>query len=67
MNTNLLHNILNIVSAVIAALSVPEVTALIPPAYAIGILGALSTAKLIVNAARDGVAGMVKPQPPVKQ
>lgn len=67
MNTNLIHNILNIAIAVIAALSLPEVTALIPPYIAIPMVGILSTAKTVINMIRDGLSGMVKPQPPVQQ
>ncbi len=66
MNTNLIHNILNIAIAVIAALSVPEVLALIPAEWSVKILAALGTAKLVINTVRDGFAGLVKEQPPVK-
>jgi hypothetical protein len=66
VNTNLIHNILNIAIAVIAALSVPEVLALIPAEWSVKILAALGTAKLVINTVRDGFAGLVKEQPPVK-
>lgn len=66
MNTNLIHNIINIAIAVIAALSVPEVGNLLPPDWALWSVGALSTAKMIMNVVRDGLTGLVKEQPPVK-
>lgn len=66
MNTNLIHNIINVVIAVIAALSVPEVMAIFPPELSVKIIGALGTAKLIINAVRDGFTGLVKTQPPVQ-
>lgn len=65
MNTNLIHNVINVIIAVIAALSVPEVQQLIPPEYSVMIIGVLSTAKLVINVIRDGLAGLVKKQPPV--
>jgi hypothetical protein len=66
MNTNLIHNILNIAIAVVAAASTPEVIALFPPELAVKIVGALATAKLVINGLRDGIKGMVKEQPPVQ-
>jgi hypothetical protein len=66
INTNLVHNILNVALAVVAVLSLPEVTRLIPPEYAVFISGVVGTAKLIINVIRDGIDGLVKDQPPVK-
>lgn len=65
MNTNLIHNVLNFAIAAIAALSVPEVIALIPTDWAVLIVGGLSTAKIVINTIRDGITGLVKNQPPV--
>jgi hypothetical protein len=67
VNTNLIHNILNIAIALIAALSLPEVTAFIPPSIAVPLVGVLATAKTIINVVRDGLSGLTKPQPPVEQ
>lgn len=66
MNTNLLHNILNVATAVVAILGIPEVVALIPPALAMKIAFGTATLKLLINAFRDGLGGMLKDQPPVK-
>lgn len=66
MNTNLLHNLLNIAIALVAVLSLPEVTALLPPEIALVIVGAAATAKTVINVLRDGLTGLVKNQPPVK-
>jgi hypothetical protein len=51
MNTNLIHNILNIV---------------IDPILAGKIIAGLGTAKMIINVIRDGFMGLTKPQPPVQ-
>lgn len=66
MNTNLLHNIMNILIAVVAALSTPEVVAILPPELAVKVVGGLSVLKLGINVVRDGVSGLTKVQPPVR-
>lgn len=66
MNTNLIHNVLNIVMAVVAVLGLPEVIALIPVEWAVTITGAAATLKLVINVVRDGLAGLAKTQPPVE-
>jgi hypothetical protein len=66
INTNLVHNILNVALAVVAVLSLPEVTRFIPPEYAVFVAGAVGAAKLIINIIRDGIDGLIKEQPPVK-
>jgi hypothetical protein len=65
MNSNLIHNILNIALAVVAVLSLPEVTSFLPPEIAVVIAGAVGTAKLMINVIRDGLRGLTKQQPPV--
>lgn len=65
MNSNLFHNILNAALALVAILSLPEVTAFLPPEWAVVIAGAVGTAKLVINVIRDGLRGLTKPQPPV--
>jgi hypothetical protein len=65
MNSNLIHNILNLLIAVIAALAAFDWTALVAPTTAGMIVSGLAFAKLAINFFRDGPAGMTKPQPPV--
>lgn len=66
MNTNVLHNALNVAMALVAALSLPEVSGLFPPDVAVKIVGAMATLKLVINTLRDGLAGLLKAQPPVQ-
>jgi len=66
MNTNLLHNFLNIAIALVAVVSLPEVTALLPPDIGLAIVGLAATAKTVINVLRDGLTGLVKNQPPVR-
>ena len=81
MNSNLFHNIVNVVMILIS-LTVAVLTALgctqlptgdlecsqsvISPSIATAIVGGLGIAKMIVNVVRDGVAGLAKKQPPVQ-
>lgn len=66
MNTNLIHNILNVAIAIIAIISLPEVTALLPPSWGLTLVAVASVAKTVINVIRDGISGLVKPQPPVQ-
>lgn len=66
MNTNLLHNILNIVMALTAVALVPEVQAILPTEIAVAVASGAATLKLIVNVLRDGLGGLAKNQPPVQ-
>lgn len=66
MNSNAVHNLLNIAIALVAVASLPEVMALIPPEIGVTIAGIAATAKVVINVIRDGVTGLVKEQPPVK-
>lgn len=52
--------------ALVAALSLPEVSGLFPPDVAVKIVGAMATLKLVINTLRDGLAGLLKAQPPVQ-
>jgi hypothetical protein len=81
MNTNLLHNILNVVIALLggftAFLLATGCTTLptgqlecsaswiSPTLTSIAVL-VLGVAKSIINVVRDGLAGLAKPQPPVQ-
>lgn len=66
MNTNAIHNILNILIAAIAALAAFDWTVLFSQSTAVVIIGILASAKTVINVIRDGFAGLVKPQPPVQ-
>jgi hypothetical protein len=67
MNTNLIHNFLNIAIAVVAALAAFNWEVLFSQSTALVIVGILASAKSVINVLRDGFAGLVKPQPPVEQ
>ncbi len=80
MNTNLIHNILNVLIAmagVVSALLIATgctsmasgeldcTRSVIDPAYtamAVAMMGGLKT---VINITRDGVSGLIRPQPPV--
>lgn len=66
MNSNLLHNILNILIALVAVLSLPEVVAVLPPEMGVVVAGVLAALKTVINIARDGFGGLFKEQPPVR-
>lgn len=66
MNSNLLHNLLNIAIAVVAILSLPEVLNLLPTDFGLAIAGGLGAVKVLINVLRDGLGGLVKEQPPVR-
>lgn len=71
MNTNLIHNILNVLGLLVGAVVTFDWTALgASPATAAAIAGAVLFAqnaiKLVLNVLRDGVAGLAKTQPPVQ-
>jgi len=67
MNTNLLHNIINTLIAAIPALALFDWTPFFSEAVSLKIVGLLGLAKILINTWRDGPAGMVKPQPPIKR
>lgn len=66
MNTNLLHNIINFLIALIPALHTFDWTAFFDADTSLKIVGVLGVAKLCINAWRDGVTGLAKRQPPVQ-
>jgi flagellar motor component MotA len=65
MNTNMIHNILNALIAIIAALAALDWHAFLSPATAAAIVAGLSGAKILMNVIRDGFTGLFKVQPPV--
>ncbi|CAM5426029.1 hypothetical protein AFEL58S_02428 [Afipia felis] len=82
MNSNAFHNAANIISLVLAAATAvllasgcgqSEIGAFdcsgswINPAYTTLVIAVLQGLKLIVNVIRDGLGGLIKPQPPVRK
>lgn len=65
-NSNAIHNLLNVAIAVLAAMAAFDWQIVFSPGTAATIIGGLATLKVVINALRDGVAGMIKPQPPVQ-
>lgn len=65
-NTNTAHNLLNVAIAVLGATSLFDWSTFFEPQTGLQIAGALALTKIVINAVRDGFAGMVKDQPPVK-
>jgi hypothetical protein len=76
LNSNLVHNVLNVAMALNAIVlwagcstTVNGVTsctqAWIPPGIAIILIALGAALKLVINIGRDGLAGLVKQQPPV--
>ena len=66
MNTNLIHNVLNFLLALVGGLMAFDFSSIVSPGTAGTIIAVLSGAKLLMNAIRDGLAGMAKSQPPVQ-
>jgi len=65
-NTNAVHNILNFLIAIVAGLAGFDFSSIVSASTAGKIVAVLAAAKLVMNALRDGLAGMTKPQPPVQ-
>jgi hypothetical protein len=66
LNLNAFHNLINLVLGVVGWLMVFDWTLLgMTPQQMGAVIGILSLIKLVANAVRDGLAGMVKVQPPV--
>lgn len=80
INSNLIHNILNIAQVVMGALlagllatgcvdvagTLDCSASWIPPMWAGYAIMAMSGLKVVINIFRDGIGGLFKPQPPVK-
>lgn len=71
MNTNLLHNVLNVIGLIIGALLTYDWTMLgmsdkMAATVAAAVLLVDKIIKLGINLTRDGVSGLVKDQPPVR-
>lgn len=70
MNTNLAHNIINVLGLIVSLLAGFEFvdwTAWYTPETALKIVSGLLIAKISINTIRDGITGLVKPQPPVEK
>lgn len=79
MNTNAIHNILNVgIAGATAALVASGCVATaaggldctnswINPTYTAWAIGAMAIGKIAMNILRDGVTGLWKPQPPVQK
>ncbi|PYB71261.1 hypothetical protein [Rhizobium wuzhouense] len=67
MNTNFLHNIINVLIILIVGLHDVDWTAFFSAETSLKIVAGLTIAKLLINGVRDGLTGMVKPQPPVER
>jgi hypothetical protein len=65
MNTNLFHNIANILIALIGAMAAMDWTVIVSQQTATGIVSGLAALKIVINVVRDGVTGLAAPQPPV--
>ena len=81
LNTNTLHNVLNVLiwlpTAIAGFLTATGCTTLanggfdctaswLPPQYALWIAAGSGLLKTVINLQRDGLAGMIKPQPRLK-
>jgi len=81
VNTNLFHNIANVTSLALAAVTAVLLASgcsqnadsmfdcsqsWINPAYTTAAIAGLQVIKIIVNILRDGLDGLARPQPPVK-
>lgn len=70
MNTNAIHNILNLIGLIIGALLAYDWQAIFSPEVAATVAAWLllgdKIIKLALNLFRDGLLGLFKPQPPVQ-
>jgi hypothetical protein len=68
-NSNAIHNVLNVLIVVAGAAAGFDWSVLaaigISAATAAKITAFFAAAKLVINAIRDGLSGLIKPQPPV--
>lgn len=82
MNSNLFHNILNVVIALLAAMTAFLIAtgcvalpagvlecskSWLNPAWTTMIVSVLSVVKILVNVVRDGLVGLAMKQPPVRR
>lgn len=72
MNSNFIHNIINIIGLIVGALITVDWTGLgLDPTTAAKVAGGVlllsNLIKVTMNLTRDGASGLTKPQPPVDQ
>jgi len=82
MNSNLFHNVANVATLVLAAGTAALVASgcvqsgagaldcsksFIDPTYTTVAIAAIQVVKMGVNVVRDGLGGLIKPQPPVQK
>jgi hypothetical protein len=67
LNTNTLHNVINVAVVVIPALEQFDWTPFMSDSTALKVVGVLGLLKIAVNVVRDGPTGLVAPQPPVQK
>jgi hypothetical protein len=65
LNTNLIHNILNVAIGIVGGLAAVD-WSIITPTRAGLIVAILAGTKTLINVFRDGISGLAKPQPPVQ-
>ena len=66
LNSNTTHNVINVLIALIAALTAMDWTLFVGPEAAATAIAALAALKTAINIVRDGFTGLVKEQPPVE-
>jgi hypothetical protein len=66
MNTNALHNVINVLMILLPALAEFDWTPFFSVETSLKIVGALGLLKLLINVFRDGFTGLAKEQPPVQ-
>ena len=80
MNTNLIHNILNILIAILSGVTIYLLEtgctvaasgtidcSASSAAWTASVAVIMSVSKIVINALRDGLVGMAMPQPPVQR
>jgi hypothetical protein len=66
INSNLAHNIINVLIILVPALEAFDWSPFFSDAVALQIVGFLGLAKILINVIRDGFTGLAKEQPPVQ-
>lgn len=66
MNLNAIHNLLNTALLVVGGLEVFSWGEIFGPELALQIMTGIGAFKLVANALRDGVGGLIKKQPAVQ-
>ena len=67
LNTNALHNVINVLMVLVPALETFDWTPFFSDETALKIVGGLGLLKICINVWRDGPGGLAAPQPPVRR